>query len=106
MKTKRSQEGYLLIDNRASPGITQDFIQQSGMEVPFAPEGSTYESATITCSHCNVIVILRPDRTRPRGYCAKCDHYVCDKPSCSVECIPLSKVLDDLQTQAYYLLQG
>lgn len=59
MFSKRSLEGYLLKDNRASGG---------GM----------LESATLTCSHCQRQVILNPDRSRSRGYCPKCDHYVCD----------------------------
>jgi hypothetical protein len=59
MFSKRSLEGYLLKDHRASGG---------GM----------FESATLTCSHCQRQVILNPDRSRSRGYCPKCDHYVCD----------------------------
>ena len=60
MKTKRSHEGYLLIDNRCSGGPV--------LEMP-----------TLTCSHCNQIMGVNPLRTRERGYCRKCDHYVCDK---------------------------
>lgn len=99
MKTKKSHEGYLLIDHRASPGITPDQIP-SGIAVPICGEGQLYESATITCSHCQATVILNPQRTRPRNYCAKCDHYVCDKPGCIVECTPFKAILDTLANAA------
>jgi uncharacterized paraquat-inducible protein A len=81
MFSKRSQEGWLMIDNRASG------------------EGMV-ESATITCSHCQTVVVLNPLRTRERGYCRKCDHYICDNPACHFECVPINKVFDDLQQLA------
>lgn len=55
----RSLEGYLLVDNRLSGG-------------------SVFESPTITCKHCQRIVVLNPNRTRSRGYCPSCNGYVCD----------------------------
>lgn len=83
--SKRSQEGYLLIDHRAcASGPT-----------------ALHESATITCSHCHRVVVLNPGRTRVRGYCSKCDHYLCD--ACEAErtrtgeCRPLNAVIDHLQ---------
>lgn len=79
--SKRSQEGFLLIDDRASGGPLR-------------------ETPTVTCSHCQVIVILNPQRTRPRGYCRKCDHYVCDKPTCNFECKPMSQVIDEALEKA------
>lgn len=89
MLTKRSQESYLLIDHSSAPG--------AGLVGP----GRKFESATITCSHCQRIVILNPDRTRARGHCRKCDHYICDEPACNKECIPMQMVLDNLQEQAF-----
>lgn len=64
--SKRSLEGYLLIDHRAGDGM------------PGLRAGSVFESATITCSHCQTQVVLNPDRSRARAYCPKCDHYICD----------------------------
>ena len=63
MKTKRNQEGYLLIDNRHAPG----------------PDGVRFaEVATITCSHCQRQLIRNPTRERERAWCSQCDHYICD----------------------------
>ena len=100
MSSKRKHEGYLLIDNRYSPGVSEEFIRSTGKDAPIVAPGQTFESATITCSHCNRIVILNPNRTRPRGYCAKCNHYVCDTPACALECVPFKKVIDQLYDQA------
>lgn len=81
MFSKRSLEGYLLIDHRC-------------------PGGGVFESATVTCCHCSTIVVLNPDRLRPRNHCRKCDAYVCDKPECSFACVPMAKVLDQAQELA------
>ena len=72
---KRSREGYLLIDNRASGGEL--------LELP-----------TSTCVHCNYVVVLNTQRTRPRGYCRQCDAYVCDKPGCNAECNPIVEAVE------------
>ena len=66
MFSKRSLEGYLLIDHRAA-GVTA---------TPDQPR--MIEAGTLTCSHCQKQLIVNPLRTRDRGYCPKCDHYVCD----------------------------
>ncbi len=84
--SKRSQEGYLLIDHTMSPGL------------PGLP--AKFETATITCCHCNRIYVLNPERTRARGHCRKCDAYVCDAPACHLDCTPLKKTLDRLQEAA------
>lgn len=90
MKSKRSHEGYLLIDHRSSPGTAK------------VAEGTAFESATITCCHCGSIYVLNPQRTRERGHCRKCDQYVCDRPACNAGCNPLKKHFDDLQEAAFH----
>jgi len=100
MSSKRRHEGYLLIDNRFGPGVTEEFVRASGKDAPIVPEGRVWESATITCAHCHTIVVMNPDRSRKRGYCRRCDHYVCDNPGCNTQCRPLHAVIDRLQEQA------
>lgn len=103
MPSKRRHEGYLLIDHRNSPGVSAEMIR--ACHKPLIGGTGMFESSTITCAHCHVVVVLNPDRSRPRGYCAKCDHYVCDNAGCNSECLPMKKVLDDLQEQAALDLQ-
>lgn len=84
MKSKTSQEGYLLIDNRANGG-------------------GAFEAATLTCSHCQKQVIRNPARERARAYCPKCDHYICD--DCELArvqtgiCVPFTQVMDIIDTK-------
>lgn len=105
-RSMRAREGHLLIDNRASGPTPQAHLDQiaalerSGVHVAHAPAGGTFESATITCCHCHVIVVLNPLRTRERGYCAKCHHYVCDNPACNRDCRPMQALIDRLREAA------
>jgi hypothetical protein len=94
MGTLRRHEGYLIIDHRYSEGVTPELVRQSGLDSPVVGKNQVYESATVTCSHCGAVVILSPTRKRPRHYCVKCDHYVCDKPECGLECNPWMKKLE------------
>jgi len=77
MQTKRNHEGVILIDHRESPGIAPELIQRIGL--PIGAGRGLFESPTFTCNHCNHIVIMNAARTRSRGYCGKCDHYICDQ---------------------------
>ena len=93
-RSKRSQEGELLIDHRNSPGVSSEFLRRVGVDAIAVPGGHTFESATVVCAHCGVMVVLNPDRTRARGYCGRCDHYVCDSPVCNRDCTPLVAAFD------------
>jgi len=78
---QRKYEGELLIDNRAAGGVM-------------------VEQATFTCPHCEKITPLDPLRQTPRGYCRKCDRYLCDRPACNGRCRPMKAVLDRAQELA------
>lgn len=110
MSSKRRHEGYLQIDHRESPGVSAELAAASGKrfeDTRATPVGKStlFESSTITCSHCQRVVALHPHRTRERGYCKKCDHYICD--GCATvlaqtrECVPFQKILDDAQENAF-----
>lgn len=96
-RSKRQGEGYLLIDHRNSPGVPAEMAHATGLPVSLSGPGGVFESATKMCAHCNAIVVLNPDRKRPRGYCAKCDAYVCDNPACGLECRPFKRLIDELK---------
>lgn len=70
--------GYLLVDHRASPGLTEDQAIKLGYHPDQVSEGSIYEADVMTCSHCNTQVILNPLRERGRHFCFKCNKYICD----------------------------
>ena len=95
------KEGYLTIDHRASPGLTQSQALWMGLDPKQVGEGKFMEAGTLTCCHCNSVVILNPLRIRERGHCRKCDAYICDNPACHVECKPFLVKLDELELSAY-----
>ena len=71
--------GHLLIDHRASPGISEDKARQMGLEPSLVGEGKVMEADTMMCAHCNRPVIMNPLRTRERAYCMSCGGaYICD----------------------------
>jgi len=51
--------GYLEVDNRA------------------ADEG-LFQADTYTCTHCQRVVVMNPERKRDRYKCRGCDHHICD----------------------------
>lgn len=97
--SKRSLEGCLLIDHRAGDGTTTTIKDT----VPVG-RGTMFESPTITCAHCQRIVVLNPDRSRSRGYCPNCDGYVCDECEAvrvsTGECRSFERFADDYLNRA------
>lgn len=102
MPSLKRLEGYLMIDHRASPGLTPELERACGLP-PGAGQGM-FEASTYSCSHCQAIVILNPARTRERAYCSKCDRYLCDGCGAlygvSRECRNIFKLFDELQNAA------
>lgn len=76
MSSLSRHEGYLLIDHRGSPGLSEADLAAVGL--PFQAGRGVFEAATITCSHCQALVVRNPLRQRERAYCPRCDHYICD----------------------------
>ena len=101
MKHSLSQgSGYLTIDHRNSPGLSpEDIAHVPGAVLVGA--GKHFETDIQMCTHCQRGVLLRPDRVRARGYCPKCDHYICDLCAgvFAVDrvCMPVVKQFDILQ---------
>ncbi len=98
MKTLRSHEGHLILDHRESPGIPDEQAAQMGL--PRGAGRGLYEAATYTCSHCQAIVVMNPERTRQRNFCRGCNHLICD--GCAAEkartgaCVTFQQKLDNL----------
>lgn len=68
-------KSYLLVDNTVSGGVK-------------------LEMSVMTCNHCGCVVVPHPQRVRPRGHCKRCNHYICDKPGCRLDCNPMDEMLD------------
>ena len=46
-------------------------------------KGQVLKAPTFSCSHCDRIVVMNPDRQRSREICPQCDRYICDS-ACGV----------------------
>lgn len=92
--------GYLIIDHKDSPGITPDQIPHTLRNTTIVVGANqVYEADIQQCTHCQRGVVLNADRTRARGYCPYCHHYICD--SCremldiTGQCIPFKKRFEE-----------
>ena len=72
------REGYLMIDNRAGPGLPEGMERLLGLAPGEFDRKGLFEAATYTCPHCQAVVVIEPKRTRERAFCASCDRRVCD----------------------------
>lgn len=102
MFSKRELEGTAIIDHRESPGVTAE--QAAAMRCMPVGRGTRAELPTFTCSHCTCVVVMNPLRTRERGFCPKCDRYVCDRCEAARvasggECYPFAKRIDDFMDE-------
>lgn len=75
---KQIHEGYLMVDHRASPGLSPEEALKLGYHPSQVSEGQFFESKTNHCSHCGTVVIMNPMRTRERAFCQSCNKYICD----------------------------
>jgi hypothetical protein len=77
---KSSNNGELMVDHRASPGLPPDVARRAGYDPAQVSEGTLFEAATLMCAHCQQIVIKNPLRDRERAYCVQCSGaYICDQ---------------------------
>jgi hypothetical protein len=76
--SKRSLEGELFVDHRASPGLTPAEAIALGYHPSQVREGAQFTTRTLHCVHCGGDWVENPWRVRPRNTCFKCDAYVCD----------------------------
>jgi hypothetical protein len=56
--------------------------------------GGEHVIPTLTCAHCNTVVLLNPARTRERAHCRRCSSYICDRPGCRAECNPTDEGIE------------
>jgi hypothetical protein len=96
-----SYEGYLMIDHRASPGLPANFYDGLPWRGMTAAEGKLAESAVMVCRHCQQHVVKNLNRTRERGYCRRCDGYICDicelnSRAADYVHAPFKKIIDDV----------
>jgi hypothetical protein len=54
------------------------------------------EDWAYTCGHCTNVVVMRPDRLRPRTTCKACGRWICEKSElCNLDCTPMYSLAED-----------
>ena len=88
------------MDNRVNSGVPDEIVVSQGL--PAGAGQGIYEEACYTCSHCQRVVVKNRERTRPRGFCKKCNHILCD--GCDAEyhasghrCMPVVAFQNELR---------
>jgi hypothetical protein len=107
MKRIGGHRGYLLVDHRESPGVSETLIAQAqaaGYPV-LNPGRGLHEADTYTCPHCQGIVVKSPRKTdHDRHVCLKCYGVTCGRPACVLSCRPMKALLDgDLLRRGFSL---
>ncbi len=103
-RSLRNGAGYLQIDHRDSPGISVADVAHIPGAMAVAG-GAVMETDVYQCSHCQRTIALHAPQARmkDRGYCPKCDHYVCN--ACEAAraksgiCVPMAQVVDAIGNQ-------
>lgn len=101
MKTKRNHEGYLCVDHRESPGLTEAQMKWAYPEAPAGSGRALMEAPVLSCTHCTKALMVNPLRTRDRAWCRACDAYICD--DCKLHMVvsgehrPMAKICDEVQ---------
>lgn len=101
------------VDHRESPGFTLEQAFATGWRriADQVGAGQRAQVPTAICGHtrsgflCERMVILNPLRTRDRGFCPKCQRYLCDE--CELErvlsggeCRTKDRLIDEHMNQA------
>lgn len=91
-----------MLDHSQTQSIPDEVVVAAGL-----PPGSgrgLFEAPTYTCSHCQVIVVMNPNRQRERGYCSGCDHQICDgcwgARAQGAKCKTFKQVMDEIISEA------
>lgn len=98
----RAHEGVLLLDHRNSPGLSDADMEAMGM--PAGAGKGVFECPSYTCSHCQTVVFMNPNRQRERAYCRGCEHLICDRcgaaKAAGAPCKTFKQVVDEILAQA------
>lgn len=70
---------------------------QIGMLTLEDPIKGLRQYPTYTCAHCCNVVVMRPDRVRPRVSCLSCGRWICETTkACATDCTPLDELAADM----------
>lgn len=66
--------------------------------------GAVEEHDTVTCPHCNCVVVVKgKDVSELGGFCRQCMRQLCNKKKCNESCTPFEKKLELWERRAALL---
>lgn len=83
-------EGKLILEPGESPTTSRKpsgYILADGEEI----------AQTRQCGHCNRHIISVKGSGITRGWCMKCDNWLCGAPACVDKCYPFEKKMEDYE---------
>lgn len=91
-----------MLDHRQGQPVADELVIASGL--PAGAGKGLFEAPTYTCSHCNAVVIMNPNRQRERVYCRGCDHLICDScgaaKAAGAKCRTMRQIVDEFLSEA------
>lgn len=104
--SKRSLEGELELDHRASPGLPHNAAHRRGYRPEDVGEGTVHRAPSYGCPHCGSVVIMNPGRARDRETCYRCNTFVCDYCAAAMkapgyEHLSFKEMVDKVQSGKY-----
>lgn len=104
MKTQRGKAGWLMLDHRESPGLSEAEIRRKGMGLKEGAGRGLHETNVLHCAHCTKGMVVHPLFMIDLPFCALCDAHICDQCKTaqvvSGRHLPFSKVADLFQEAA------
>lgn len=84
--------GYVEVDHRQVHGA-----------LPPGISNRHFEADTYTCTHCQTVVVMNPDRVRERYKCRGCNHHICDPCAAArvggAACKTFAQIVDEVLEQ-------
>lgn len=104
MITQRRKAGYLAMDHRESPGVSEADMHKNAPELKVTAGRGLYETNIVHCGHCQKGLVVHPLLMIDLPYCHKCDAHICEACKTTMvvtgECLPFSKIVDIVQEAA------
>ena len=96
----------MLITDGAPRGLGYVEVDHRACDLPDIPGNMPkhFEADTYTCSHCQFVVVMNPERKRERYKCLSCNHHVCDGCAAKMHqtglCESFNRRVDEAREQA------
>ena len=61
------------------------------------------DGETVSCCHCQIVMMIRPGSGIKRGFCFRCNAVTCGKKGCMVKCVPFERAIEEMEARGRLL---